>query len=739
MTEPHHLFISYARQDGRQYAERLDYELRAAGYNTWRDTRDIPSEKDFTASIEKAIEDSSHVLVCVTPASKRDDCFVRREIMYALLSQKPVIVLRFTDIKPHIQIITFEWIDLFQGWEAGFDRLLKVLQNRTEDSSPAPSAIPSSDPFRPYLETSYQRIVKFLTQATIQQLELIAENTPEAVITPRPQQDMFDQLFCAEGMANNGSSIFHNVEDAFAQHHGRILLLGQPGAGKTITLMSFARDAITARLNDQNAPLPLFGLISTWDAKKSPPLSEWLASNYPELNPLQVNNLLSEGRVLLLLDGLDELGREEENPEQRDNLQLALTDDPRKRFIEMIPTNNQVIITCRIKDYNEIGQKMALEGAITLQPLKDEQIHTYLRDIPDLLALLESDIGLREVARIPLLLNLFTIAFRELPEEAAKLRHLQQGDLRDHIFKTYVTQQYQREKRKRHTQVSFSLDEIYAVLGQTALDNARHWELPTNVLPERDFNRQPVRGRGDAFIELVTRLNLIVSQAGKFRFVHVLLRDYFAYNYAAQTINDNRWGQRNNAAQGLGRLGDERGIALLIPLLHDENPYVRSAAVSALGETGDKRALNPLIAALQDPDSWVVQLAFNALSQFESYSTDLLVAHLEDKNRDTRRNAAAALGRLNDQQVITALMKALHDSDVGVRRNAARSLGKLRAVEAVEALIALLDDPTFEPPTYFYYRSRLSWRVCDSAAEALEAIATPEALTAVKAWRQQML
>lgn len=79
------VFISYARRDGLEYAERLEAALNQAGIPTWRDKRGLDPWQDFTSQIEDAINEASHVALCLTPDSKRDDSFVRREIQAALL------------------------------------------------------------------------------------------------------------------------------------------------------------------------------------------------------------------------------------------------------------------------------------------------------------------------------------------------------------------------------------------------------------------------------------------------------------------------------------------------------------------------------------------------------------------------------------------------------------------------------------------------------------------------------
>ena len=67
-----------------------------------------------------------------------------------------------------------------------------------------------------------------------------------------------------------------------------------------------------------------------------------------------------------VLNGLDELGdKRPVDPNKPDGDAF----DPRPLFMHVIPENNQVIVTCRVKDYGEIGEKLALNGAVTLQAL----------------------------------------------------------------------------------------------------------------------------------------------------------------------------------------------------------------------------------------------------------------------------------------------------------------------------------------------------------------------------------
>ena len=77
---------------------------------------------------------------------------------------------------------------------------------------------------------------------------------------------------------------------------------------------------------------------------------------------------------------------------------------------------------------------------------------------------------------------------------------------------------------------------------------------------------------------------------------------------------------------------------------------------------------------------------------------------------------------------VPGLIVSLRDPDGNIRRGAAWALGELKAAKAVPALIDLLDDRSGD-------MFGEEWRVCDIAAEALEKIATDEALLALESWQ----
>lgn len=773
------IFISYSRNDGNDQSERLQGELEAHGFDIWRDIRNLDPAQDFTADIERGIDSADWVVVCITSDTLRKNSFVRREIQYALLCDKPVIPLRFEkDIKPQISIVNNEWVDFFAGWDEAFARLYTLFGG---DMDAFRITAVSSDPFRRYVEYLYERCVEYFKHSIIgsKPIELFSDSTQDAVdapLTPTMQHrrfDPFDQLFYATGIApdipepNAAPQQFARFADAFEYYGKRVLLLGEPGAGKTVTLMTHTRNAAAARLDDPNAPLPLFQIIAFWDTEQQPPLEHWFAQSYGDLLPFDaVKQEIEAGQVLFLLDGLDELGGERENPETKERY------DPRKRFMDALGTHcytstqntgeNGALITCRVKDYAVIGQKIALNGAVTLHPLSDNQMRDYLRTMPELWTALEADDDLREVARTPLLLSLFADGYKENAADAEQLRDLRTspGELRDKIFEIYVHKRYMREQRRMEqigASLPFTLDETYTVLGRVAMWDANSYQ--ENVLPHSDFTKViPDETALAMFIDSMIRLHLIAARivewnATTYRFIHLLLRDHFAFEYAWDRIHhqdaterdyaidalggigdpraigplmtalqnddeccdtaaeslkrigaaaveplitalgDQKWYVRSNVAQALGAIGDTRAVyPLTLALDSDDHPRVRRSVAEALGLLGDTRALESLITALQDDSPYVRSTAALALGTIgDSQAIDPLLGTLLDIDRKVRSSAMFALGKIGEPAV-KPLLNSLGSTDGIIRYRAATVLGRIGSTNAVAPLITALND-----------------------------------------------
>ncbi|MBN1564057.1 MAG: HEAT repeat domain-containing protein [Anaerolineae bacterium] len=724
------VFISYSRQDGNSAALLLASELQNRGVGVWHDARDIDPSQDFTALIEQAIQNADYIAVCITPDVNRQNSFVRREIQYALLCDKPVIVARFADVLPPISVITHTRIDFFENET---DALKQLFDYVRAEMVPIEPALPTpSDPFHPYLVRLYDTIVEFFENTLLlppNPIELSSRIMPGAVITKQqPSPDPLSRLFLAHGFRKKTSQPiqFKQFTDACRAFDKRLLLLGEPGAGKTVTLMAYMRDAVTARLADSTAPVPLFHLVALWDAQRQPSILEWIAESYHDLNEAMLQAEFEAGNVLLLLDGLDELGRDIEESRQH-----KARYEPCRQFIDTLmnvvnETNpaNRIILTCREYDYAMMNKQLELNGAVTLNKLTTNQIRNYLRDMPDLWAVLEANDDVREVVRTPLLLSVFVEAYREHATEAAQLQHLNTyQELRDHIFATYINRQYERGKNSEETAPDiqkFELNKLLAILGHVAMENVGADLAYENILTRRDFELDEVetiqlpKEDIDTFINLAVQLHLIRDRnSDTYQFVHLMLRDYFAYSYAVEHVNNPKayprqdatasHDFRNNPADALGNLGDPRAIGPLHKALRIKRANVtkatialiRSSAAEALANIGDP-AVPSLIEALNDQEN-EDEIRYHAAKALERLSHPasiqaLIHATCHDTNEYVRYYAVQALSQIDDPRILTSLIDVLDDPNEWVRRAVAEALGRLGDPEAIQPLIKALHD-----------------------------------------------
>jgi HEAT repeat protein len=142
-------------------------------------------------------------------------------------------------------------------------------------------------------------------------------------------------------------------------------------------------------------------------------------------------------------------------------------------------------------------------------------------------------------------------------------------------------------------------------------------------------------------------------------------------------------GTRQAAADALGKIGNEEGVAPLIAALRDEEK-VRQAAAEALEKIGAP-AVGPLVAALKDPK--VRQLAAEALEKIGAPAVEPLVAALKDTR--VSQLAAEALEKIG-APAVGPLVTALKDTKVN--HIAIRILGQIGDSRAVEPLVAILED-----------------------------------------------
>jgi HEAT repeat protein len=121
--------------------------------------------------------------------------------------------------------------------------------------------------------------------------------------------------------------------------------------------------------------------------------------------------------------------------------------------------------------------------------------------------------------------------------------------------------------------------------------------------------------------------------------------------------------------------------------------HARKNAAWALGALDDRRAVEPLIAALGDASPVVQEQVSWALGVIgDDVAVEPLASVLPGLGDEAREQAAWALGALGDRRGIDALGLALRDPVAAVREQAAWALGAIGDPSAAPALRAVLGD-----------------------------------------------
>ncbi|MBL8156084.1 MAG: NACHT domain-containing protein [Anaerolineae bacterium] len=231
----------------------------------------------------------------------------------------------------------------------------------------------------------------------------------------------------------------------------KLVILGEPGAGKTVLLLQLAEGLLGAAQQDATAPVPVIFPLSAW-AEKQLPFGEWLQGELQNRYGApkgQAAAWVGGEQLIFLLDGLDEV-----NAEQREACLRAI-----QAFVEDRDRRVQYILCSRRKEYVELveqGAQLNVPGEIVLKALEDEAIQRFLagNEFGALRALLDENALLREdFARIPFLLNTMAYVTRGDTPEKARLAlggRQDAASLRDYFLEEYVSRRLREQPHPRY-------------------------------------------------------------------------------------------------------------------------------------------------------------------------------------------------------------------------------------------------------------------------------------------------
>jgi MFS family permease len=213
----------------------------------------------------------------------------------------------------------------------------------------------------------------------------------------------------------------------------RLIILGDPGAGKTVLLLQLCRDLIAEARRDPKKPIPIVLALSSWAIERLP-FEEWLCKEIRDkygFNRRIADDLVKGEQLLYLLDGLDEVA---------ENAREACLEEI-KLFVKDRPVD--FVLCSRRAEFTVLTTDLDIPGTLLIQALTLEQVGDYLADdeFAGLRTIMAENLIVRNFARIPFMLNTMAVVTRRISERNIRMgikQYLDPMRLRDYFLEAYL-------------------------------------------------------------------------------------------------------------------------------------------------------------------------------------------------------------------------------------------------------------------------------------------------------------
>lgn len=442
-----------------------------------------------------------------------------------------------------------------------------------------------------------------------------------------------------------------------------LLLAGKPGSGKSTTLRRLCVEMAEIALEDNLQPIPIFVQL-----KGDKQIVKLIQAEFRrarlKVTDEQIDDLLLEDKLVLLLDGVNEIPSEELRQELQDFRENNLS----------TPT----IFTTR--DLT-VGGSLGIDKRLEMRPLTDSQmrdfVHKYLPEHGDKLLGQLRD-RLREIAETPLLLKMLCEVFEpqtgRIPQNKAELFELFDRKYQRHKEGVAISSDFRRFQSEILQYLAFTMlqgDAEKPTEAWLTLSRSRAEGIIEAWLKQR--NETDPASKAKEWLEDLVEHHLlqVAADPQQIEFHHQLFQEY----YAARQLRSMLQNKHPDLADDdrlkhfyLNYLKWTEPLGLLLGLLDDEAQAMRLASLGldvdlVLGSrfTGEVKLgfQSRLIENINTRElpTWLKIYLLGCTSSKEA-QTPLLI-FLGSNDLDIATKAVSALQELNDLEIVPALKARL--------------------------------------------------------------------------------
>lgn len=326
----------------------------------------------------------------------------------------------------------------------------------------------------------------------------------------------------------------------YVQQQDKLLIIGKPGAGKTTFLKHLAIQCSDRKLFANY--LPIFVVLKDFAEKEgAPSLLEYVIQEHDswKVHSYEIDYLLQERRILLLLDGLDEVKIEDI---RRVNQQI-------QSFTENFH-GNRFVLTCRVAAQEYVFEQFT---EVEVADFNEQQIEAFshnwfiYKQTPEkadrFLEKLQQNLRIQELATNPLLLTLLCLVFEEEADFPASRAELYEEGINTLLRRWDASRNIERDQLYQELSVARKIGMLSHIALKAFEQSAIFFKKQTLAsyiadyivnLPDkrRRLRLMPyeIEQQGESVLQsIAAQHGLFVERAyGIYSFSHLSFQEYFA-------------------------------------------------------------------------------------------------------------------------------------------------------------------------------------------------------------------